>query len=105
MEHSEHQITPDCPIDCLRAVLSRRAFNRLARAYQAPFDPPATVADVIHLLRGRQLDDIYGLGLRHIGEITVALVFAGLLSDEVASPGEDHGKATAEPVTTANEPT
>jgi hypothetical protein len=85
MEHSEHQITPGCPIDCLRAVLSRRAFNRLARAYQAPFDPPATAADVIHLHRSQRLDDIYGLGPRHIGEIKTALVFAGLLNDDSRS--------------------
>jgi hypothetical protein len=82
MKHQDHKITLDCPIDCLRAVLSCRAFNRLARAYQAPFDSPRTVADVVQLLGGQQLDDIYGLGPRYIREIKVALVFAGLVNDE-----------------------
>ena len=31
----------DCPIDCLKTVLSAMAFNPLARAYDAPFDPPS----------------------------------------------------------------
>lgn len=29
----------DCPIGCLKEVLSAKMFNPLARAYRAPFDP------------------------------------------------------------------
>ena len=55
-------ITPGCPVDCLKAVLSRMAFNPLARAYRAPFEPPRTVGDVVELYRRGQLDQIHGLG-------------------------------------------
>ncbi|MDP9848325.1 hypothetical protein [Streptosporangium lutulentum] len=36
---------------------------------------------MITLLRTRQLDQIWGLGPRRIGEIEVALVFVGLTRD------------------------
>lgn len=70
-------ITPQCPIDCLLSVLSARPLNFLARAYDAPFDPPRTVGDVIDLSKRRRLGKIRGLGPRHIGEIEVCLVFLG----------------------------
>ncbi len=80
--HRTHTITLDCPIDCLRAVLSGMAFNRLARAYQARFDPPRTVGDVVRLHRERRLGDIWGLGPRRIGEIEASLVLAGFVTGE-----------------------
>lgn len=61
------------------------AFNPLDRAYQAPFDPPDTVGDVVDLFRAHQLNGIYGLGPRRVGEIEVALVFAGLVNDDCRS--------------------
>ncbi len=73
-------ITPGCPVDCLKAVMSANAFNPLARAHFAPFDPPRTVADVVELYRRGRLSEISGLGPRRIGEIEVALVFAGLVA-------------------------
>ena len=73
------QITPDCPIDCLGTVLSRAAFNLLARAYDAPFDPPSTVGDVIALHQQHRLGEIGGLGPRRIGEIEASLTYAGLV--------------------------
>jgi len=79
-------ITPGCPVDCLKAVLSRMAFNPLARAYRAPFEPPRTVGDVIELYRCRQLDQIHGLGRRRIGEIEASLVVAGLASGHTHPP-------------------
>ncbi len=75
-----HTITRECPVDCLRYVLSRVAFNTLARAYDAPFDPPKTVGDVVELYLRQRLDEICGLGSRRIGEIEVSLVYAGLIS-------------------------
>jgi hypothetical protein len=80
--HGTHTITPGCPIDCLKAVLSGMAFNRLARAYLAPFDPPATVGDVVKLYREHRLGEISGLGRRRIGEIEVGLVVAGFVASE-----------------------
>lgn len=76
--HNAHTITLDCPIDCLKAVLSGKAFNPLARAYQAPFDPPRTVGDVVELYQRSRLGNIVGLGPRRIGQIELALVLAGL---------------------------
>jgi hypothetical protein len=60
--HRSHTITPECPLDCLTEVLSRKAFNPLARAYQAPFDAPRTVSDVIELAGRRHLGRILGTG-------------------------------------------
>jgi hypothetical protein len=56
------------------------AFNQLARAYDAPFNPPDTVQDVVDLYQQRRLGQICGLGPRRIGEIEASLVFAGLVN-------------------------
>lgn len=87
-DHEAHQammlvthnrpIRPDCPVDCLQAVLSRKSFNPLVRAYDAPFDPPRTVGDVLQLFQQHKLGQIHGLGRRRISEIEAALVLAGL---------------------------
>lgn len=71
-------ISADCPVECLRAILPLKSFNPLARAYDAPFDPPGTVGDVIELCRGGRLREIRGIGRRHTSEIEAVLVFAGL---------------------------
>jgi hypothetical protein len=71
-------ITLDCPIECLLELLSRKAFNPLARAYDAPFDPPRTVGDVVDLHARGLLRDIHNLGSRHASEIEAALILAGI---------------------------
>ena len=71
-------ITPECPVECLLTVLSLNSFNPLARAYDAPFDEPRTVADVMDLYARRQLRKIRGVGPRRVSEIEAALVLAGL---------------------------
>jgi hypothetical protein len=71
-------VAPDCPVECLQWVLSMRSFNPLARAYDAPFDAPRTVGEVMDLYARRQLAKIRGLGSRGISEIETALVLAGL---------------------------
>jgi hypothetical protein len=76
-------ITPHCPVECLRSVISGRVLNRLARADGrgvpvAPGGPPATVGDVIRRYRGGRLGEIAGLGPRGVSEIEAGLVFAGL---------------------------
>lgn len=83
--HDPHVITPECPVDCLQAVLSRTTFSFLARAYDAPFDPPQTVGDVLKLRRERRLGQISGLGRRRTGEIEVGLVFAGFTNERSPS--------------------
>jgi hypothetical protein len=80
-----HSFTRECPVECLRTVLSSAAFNTLARAESAPFDPPATVGDVITLYRQKRLSQIIGLGPRRIGEIEVSLILAGLTVDDGAT--------------------
>jgi hypothetical protein len=79
-------ITADCPVECLRGVLSGQVLNRLARADGrgvpvAPGGPPATVGDVVRRYREGRLGEIAGLGGRGISEIEAGLVFAGLLLD------------------------
>lgn len=71
-------VSPDCPVECLLTVLSRMAFNRLARAERAPFPPPCTVGDVMSLHARGDLRKIGGLGRRHLSEIEAGLVLAGL---------------------------
>ena len=79
-------ITADCPVECLRGVLSGQVLNRLARADGrgvpvAPGGPPATVGDVVRRYREGRLGEIAGLGPRGISEVEAGLVFAGLLLD------------------------
>ncbi len=79
-------ITPGCPVECLRSVISGRVLNRLARADGrgvpvVPGEPPAAVGDVIRRYREGRLGEIAGLGARGISEIEAGLVFAGLLLD------------------------
>lgn len=77
--HSHHgPLTPDCPVECLLAMLSLKTFNPLTRAYDAPFDPPRTIGDVLNLYTRHQLREIRGLGPRRILEIEAALVAAGI---------------------------
>jgi hypothetical protein len=71
-------VTPECPVECLLTVLSLNSFNPLTRAYDAPFDEPRTVGDVMDLCTRRQLRKIRGVGPRRVSEIEAALVLAGL---------------------------
>lgn len=80
-----------CPIDCLRTVLSTATFNLLARAYDAPFEPPAIVGDVVALYRRGLLHLIWGVGRRRCAEIEVVLVYLGLV---IACSGSPTSKAT-----------
>jgi hypothetical protein len=81
-------VGPRCPIDCLAPVLSLMSFNPLARAYDAPFDPPKTVGDVLDLYMSGRLDKIHGLGPRRISEIEAGLVLAGL---DITGPSRPSG--------------
>jgi hypothetical protein len=69
----------DCPIDCLRSVLSANALCPLERACSARFTAPRTVRDVVELHRRGMLTEIRGLGQRRIGEIDVCLIYIGAL--------------------------
>lgn len=72
-------VSPGCPVDCLRTVLSWHSFNPLACANGAPFGPPHTVGEVIGLYGAGRLHEIHGLGRRRISEIGAGLVLAGLV--------------------------
>jgi len=88
-------VSAGCPVECLLAVLSVASFNPLARAYDAPFDPPRTVCDVVDLYDRRMLRQIRGLGPRKISEIEAALVFAGLdITGHQQAPGHKERPAT-----------
>jgi len=86
-----HAITRACPVGCLAAVLSAKAFNPLARACDKRSGPDATVGHVVDLYLQHQLSGIDGLGPRRIGEIEVSLVFAGL----IAADSHDHHQEPA----------
>ena len=77
-------IRPDCPLECLAAVMPLMSFNRLKRADH----PPQTAGDVLDLSRRNQLGEIGGLGPRRIAEISRALHRAGL--DPANHPREGH---------------
>jgi hypothetical protein len=79
--HDQHEITAECPISCLRAVLSWKTLSVLASAAEAPFDPPKTVGDVLRLHQERRLRQISGLGRRRTGEIAVGLAYAGFSAE------------------------
>jgi hypothetical protein len=81
-----HVFTPACPVDCLAAVLSTATFHALARGGGAPFDPPATVEQVLELRQASRLGQVAGLGHRRLGEIDAALVMAGFALDGPISP-------------------
>jgi hypothetical protein len=75
----DERLRADCPMICLKGILSGQAFRPLERAYMAPFDPPHTVGEVAELYRQGRLSEIRGLGRRRIGEIEVCLALAGLV--------------------------
>lgn len=72
----------DCPVACLRGVLSASAFVPLSRAYMASYEPPRTVGEVARLCQQGKLSEIRGLGPRRIGEIELCLIVAGLVSGQ-----------------------
>ena len=86
MTHGDHAqrggdpIRADCPVACLRAVLSAKTLNPLLRAYMPPSGTPSTVGDVVELYQKGLLPDVEYLGPRRIGEIEICLILAGLLS-------------------------
>ena len=92
-------ITAECPVECLRGVISGQVLNRLARADGrgvpvAPGGPPATVGDVVRRYREGRLGEIAGLGPRGISEIEAGLVFAGLLLDGSTPVRQPRPRAT-----------
>jgi len=99
-------ITPDCPVECLRSVISGRVLNRLARADGrgvpvAPGGPPASVGDVVRRYREGRLGEIAGLGARGVSEIEAGLVFAGLLLDGSTPVRQQPHTQAAAPTLTA----
>jgi hypothetical protein len=64
------------------------------RVYDAPFDEPRTVGDVVGLYTRRQLRKIRGIGPRRVSEIEAALVLAGLdLAGHQQRPASADGPA------------
>jgi hypothetical protein len=96
-----HVFTPACPVDCLAAVLSTATFHALARAWSAPFDPPATVGQVLALRQAGLLGQVGGIGRRRLGEIDVALVMAGFA---LGGPVSAQGGSLALPAGRAERP-
>ncbi len=90
-------ITPQCPLECLLTVASRRSYNRLKWADCRP----RTVGDVLRLHASGELPGINGLGPRHTAEITTALTRAGL--DTTPPPARPRTRRP--PVTTTPPPT
>src|ERR1700733_3993177 len=83
-------VTPECPVECLLTVLSLNSFNPLARAYDAPFDGPRTVADVMDLYTRRQLREIRGVGPPRGSETEPPLALPGLnLAGHQQRPGAE----------------
>jgi len=81
-QHPAEPVRADCPVQCLRGVLSASAFIPLSRACMASFEPPRAVGDVLRLHQQEKLSEIRGLGPRRIGEIELCLILAGLISEQ-----------------------
>jgi hypothetical protein len=77
-----HRITADCPVRCLRLLVSARAFNPLVHVY----DPPRTVGDVVSLYQEGKLADFRNLGAISLREIAVALDIVGLITEHDSFP-------------------
>jgi len=88
-----HPVLADCPVDCLAPLLPSRVLHRLARAQSRSSDAaaacgaPATVGDVVRLLRQGRLGEIAGLGQIGLREIETALVSHGLVAATEYSDG------------------
>jgi excisionase family DNA binding protein len=83
-----HTITRACPLSCLAAILSSRAFNPLARACDTRHGPAATAGHAADLYLHNQLPGIDGIGPRRTSEIAVSLIYAGLIHpDGTTGPG------------------
>jgi hypothetical protein len=78
IRHPEVPITEGCPVLCLRVLMRGGAYGALVRAYEAPFERPDTVRDVLRIVRSDQLSLIQGIGPKRSNEIKAALVLAGL---------------------------
>ena len=76
-------VTRDCPVECLLTVLSFHTL--LTRAYDAPFDEPRTVGDVIDLHTSHQLGKIRGVGPHRVSEVEAALDRLDLTRHQPAS--------------------
>jgi hypothetical protein len=75
-----------CPVDCLETVLSAATISTLIRAEYAPLDTPATIGQLLGLLRAGRLGRVPGIGPRRLGEIRAGLVLAGLdLGEQIPS--------------------
>lgn len=84
----DHEITPECLIGCLKAVIPGRAFRALASALTARWPSRVlTVADVLVLYRTGQLAALPGLGRRRYAAIHNGLNSAGLMSSRDQAPG------------------
>jgi hypothetical protein len=79
----DHEIGPDCPVDCLEGLVSFGSFNRLLRG------DAITVADAANLYTRDRLRTVRGMKPEHITELGAALIFAGC---NLA----DHGTATGD---------
>jgi hypothetical protein len=84
-------VTRDCPVECLLTVLPFHSFNPLTRAYDAPFDEPRTVGDVIDLYAGHQLGQIRGVGPHRVSEIEAALARLDLTRHRHQPAGQARG--------------
>lgn len=71
---SEHVLSRDCPAECLAWVLSRMALNPLL----GHLSHLGTVGNVMDMYQQERLGEIWQLGPRRIGEIGIALRYAGL---------------------------
>jgi hypothetical protein len=80
-------VTADCPVRCLRAVVSAHAFEPLRLACLSWSDTPRTVGDVMRLHQQGRLSEIRNLGPRRIGEIEICLILAGLLTGQPTGHG------------------
>lgn len=73
-----HVLTASCPLSCLMALISPRAYNALGRALRSVSTGHPTVGHVVDLHRRRMLHGIRNLGEQGVCQIDQVLRLAGL---------------------------
>lgn len=85
-----HALNRDCPLTCLRLLLSTAACNRLWHGCPGPHP---TIGDVVDLHASRELAGIPNTGPIRIREIENCLTRAGLIGDDSQPAGNPDAPA------------
>ncbi|MGH3273493.1 MAG: hypothetical protein ACRDNZ_04110, partial [Streptosporangiaceae bacterium] len=91
-----HAHTPDCPLTCLKSLLTAAAYNPLrSECLLICGDAEPVVGHAVRLYRKGQLVDIRNIGAARFAEIMTCLARAGLISNDEADESSPPAPQTA----------